>query len=590
MSTPESTARRAQARHSHPGDGEMSQSGIILLFVGLMIAMLMFSLNQTMLGTALPTIVGELNGVDQMLWVSTAFMLASTIMMPIYGKLSDMFNRKYIFIAAIVVFLAGSIVAFFAHNMALLILGRVLQGIGGGGLMILSQSIIAAVVPARQRGKYMGIMGANFAVSSVAGPLIGGWITEGPGWRWNFALMIPLGILALISAIIFLKVPHLNHGRKDRKLDIAGMVLIAEFTSALILATAWGGHQYEWTDPVIVTLLGVAVASAVVFVFVENAVDNPIIPMSLFTDRNFVLCTISGIFVGIGMFGALSYLPTFLQMVHGIAPTPAGLMMVPMNGVMLPVSIIVGFLVSKTGRYKFYPVIGLALVGVALVLLGTVTADQNAWVMIGYLCVMGLGLGLGMQTLVLIVQNSFPVSMVGTATASNNFFRQIGATLGMSVIGSLFTNRLTNNLSDGLKQLGPEAAKAMSGGGANSLTPDFVKTLANPVHDMITHAYADALVPVFMWVSPTAFIGAIILLWVKEKALATKIVQDTPEAHREILDTNTMAVVGDGPATADAIEEALHDADATEANPGDGPDHRAGSPAAEVTAPSGPKH
>jgi len=524
----------------------MGRGSILLLFVGLMLAMFMFSLNQTVLATALPTIVGELNGVDQMLWASTAFMLASTIMMPIYGKIGDLFGRKPLFIFAICMFLIGSTFAFLAHSMALLILGRVFQGIGGGGMMILSQSIIAAVVPARERGKYMGIMGAVFAVSSVAGPLIGGWITEGPGWRWNFAINYPLGALALLAAIFFLKLPKVARDKRP-PIDYAGMLIIAQFTTALILVTAWGGHQYEWNDPIIITLAGVAVVAAITFPFVEFSVPEPIIPMTLFKDRNFVLCTVAGLFLGVAMFGVLSYMPTYLQMVHGIEATKAGLMMIPMMGMMLIVSTSIGFVVSKTGRYKWYPVLGIALVGVALVLLSTLKADSAGIVAMSYLAVLGVGLGLSMQILVLIVQNSFPVSMVGTATASNNFFRQVGATLGMSIIGSLFTNRLMNNLTEGMAKMGAkpsQAGGAAGGGGSQSLTPSRVAQMPKPVHDMIVGAYNDALVPIFLWVVPLLIAAVIILMFVQEKKLATRIDAKSEEA-RAVVNTDSMDIVSD---------------------------------------------
>ncbi len=353
----------------------MTTSAIILLFVGLMIAMFMFSLNQTVLATAPPTIVGELDGVDQMLWVSTAFMLASTIMMPIYGKVGDLFGRKPLFMFAICCFLAGSVFALVANEMSTLILGRVLQGIGGGGMMILSQSIIASVVPARERGKYMGIMGSAFAVSSVAGPLIGGWLTEGPGWRWAFAINFPLGAVALIAAAVFLKIPKHTHGPRP-KIDVGGMALISIVTSCIVLVSAWGGHDYEWGSWQINGLIIVGALAIVAFVIVESKVSEPVIPLRLFVNRDFLLSTIAGLFIGVSMFGVLSYMPTYLQMVHGIDATVAGLMMVPMMGTMLLSSTLIGFVVARTGRYKRYPLIGILLIGASLVLLSTLKADS----------------------------------------------------------------------------------------------------------------------------------------------------------------------------------------------------------------------
>jgi EmrB/QacA subfamily drug resistance transporter len=453
--TPQTTTAPATNGDDTP---PMATSAIILLFVGLMIAMFMFSLNQTVLATALPTIVGELDGVDQMLWVSTAFMLASTIMMPVYGKVGDLFGRKPLFMFAICCFLLGSVFALIANEMSTLIFGRVLQGIGGGGMMILSQSIIASVVPARERGKYMGIMGSAFAVSSVAGPLIGGWLTEGPGWRWAFAINFPLGIIALIAAAIFLKVPKRAKGTGPRpKIDVIGMALISIVTSCIVLVSAWGGHDYAWGSWQINGLIIGGAIAAVAFIFVEFRVSEPVIPMSLFANRDFILCTIAGLFVGIGMFGVLSYMPTYLQMVHGIDATVAGLMMVPMMGTMLVSSTLVGFIVSRTGKYKKYPLTGILIMAASLVLLSQLKAESSAWETIGCLALLGLGLGLSMQTLVLVVQNAFPVSMVGTATASNNYFRQVGATLGMAFIGSVFTQRLMDNIKSGITDIAKAA-------------------------------------------------------------------------------------------------------------------------------------
>lgn len=509
------TASRPAAQ---PAAGEqMSTAAILLLFIGLMVAMFMFSLNQTILATALPTIVGELDGVDLMLWVSTAFMLASTVMMPIYGKIGDLFGRKPLFVFAIIMFMIGSLLAMIAQDMTLLILGRVFQGIGGGGMMILAQSIIAAVVPARQRGKYMGFMGSVFAVSSVAGPLIGGWLTEGPGWRWAFAMNFPLGIFAIISALVFLRIPR-THNAVRPKVDGAGMALVALFTSAIILASAWGGHQYDWISPEIIGLVGIALVAAVAFVFVERRVSEPVIPMWLFKDRNFVLCTVAGLTIGVAMFGVLSYMPTYLQMVHGIDATVAGFMMVPMMATMLVFGTAIGFVVEKTGRYKIYPILGFLCVFASLVLMSFMQADTPAYWSVVHLAMLGLGLGLTMQLLVLIVQNSFPVTVVGTATASNNFFRQIGATLGMAVIGSMFTERLMTQLATSLPSTGAGSATT-----AIRLTPEAVSGLPGPVHELVVTAYNDALMPLFLWVSPLVLIGFVAVLFIQERPLATKI-------------------------------------------------------------------
>lgn len=490
-----------------------------LLLVGLMLSMLLSALNQTVLSTALPTIVGELHGVSDMLWVITAFILTSTISMPIYGKLGDQVGRKSLLIAAILLFMIGSVVGALANDMAVLITARVIQGLGGGGLMILSQAVIADVVPPRERAKYMGMMGGVFAVASVAGPLLGGWFTEGPGWRWVFWINIPLGLLALAGAVFFLKLP--KHAGKP-KLDLGGMVLMAIATTGLVLFATWGGSKYEWSDPIIVALIAGTVVSALAFVLVERRTAEPIIPLHLFKDLNFNLSTFAGLLVGVAMFGAIGYLPTYLQMAFNVNATESGLLMIPMMGALLVASVVSGMLVSKTGRYKWMPITGSLLVAVALVLLSTLTPESPLWMVCAYIAVMGLGLGLSMQILVLIVQNSFPLREVGTATASNNFFRQIGATLGSAVVGSLFASRLAELFTERL----PAAAASEAPGGSNSLTPALVSKLPTEVRDMIISSYNDALTPIFLWMVPLALISAVVLFFVKEKPLADTVEHD----------------------------------------------------------------
>ncbi|WP_345764326.1 MDR family MFS transporter [Diaminobutyricibacter sp. McL0608] len=503
-----------------------AKRSIILLFAGLMVTMLLASLDQTIFGTALPTIVGELHGVDHMLWVTTAYILASTIMLPVYGKLGDLIGRKGLFIGAIVLFMAGSVVGGLAPDMTWLIVGRAVQGLGGGGLMILSQAIIADVVPARERGRYMGIMGGVFALSSVAGPLLGGWFTEGIGWRWAFWMNIPLGILAVLSAVVFLRLPKGSSSKP--KLDWAGMGLLAIASTCLVLVTTWGGTTYDWNSGVIIALIAGTVVTAVAFVLVERRAAEPIMPLALFKDRNFNLTTIAGLIIGIAMFGALAYIPTYLQMVTGANATQAGLLMIPMMAALLLTSIVSGQMVSRTGRYKWLPIVGTAIVAVALVLLSTMTPSLPVWVLCSFLAVMGIGLGMSMQILILIVQNSFPVSKVGTATASNNYFRQIGASLGSAIVGSLFVSRLTQLLTDRMP------AGAGSGGSSNSFTPSLVKSLPGPIRDVIVGAYNDALTPVFLYMVPLILIAVVVLFFVKEKPLATTIERDVVAETLEV--------------------------------------------------------
>lgn len=500
---------------------------ILLIFAGLMVTMLLASLNQTIFSTALPTIVGELKGVDHMLWVTTAYILAATIMIPVYGKVGDLIGRKGLLITAITLFMVGSVFGGLAQDMTWLIVGRAIQGLGGGGLMILAQAIIADVVPARERGKYMGIMGGVFAFSSVAGPLLGGWFTDGIGWRWAFWMNIPLGILAIAAAAFFLRLPKNTNIRP--KLDFIGMFLLGIASTIIVLLSIWGGRTYEWNSPEILSLIVSGLVAAISFVFVERRAKEPIMPLYLFKDRNFNLTTTAGLIIGIAMFGTLAYLPTYLQMVTGVGATEAGLLMIPMMAALLVSSIATGQLVSKTGRYKWFPVVGTSIVIVALLLLSTMTPTMPIWLLCSYLAVMGFGLGMSMQILVLIVQNSFDVSIVGTATASNNYFRQIGASLGAAVVGTLFATKLTELLTNRLPASGTGGA-----GNSNSFTPDLVNHLPTRIHDIVVSSYNEALTPVFLYMVPLIAIAVILLSFVKEKPLATTIKKDAVPESLEI--------------------------------------------------------
>ncbi len=484
-----------------------------LIFAALMLVMLLASLSQTVLSTALPTIVGSLAGAEHLAWVMTAYLLAMTITMPIYGRIGDRFGRKPVLLVAIAVFTIGSLVGAVADSMTVLIAGRAIQGLGGGGLMVLSQAAIADVVPARERGKYMGILGAVFAVSSVAGPLLGGWFTEGPGWRWTFWINVPLGVMAFAAVAYLLHIPRIAAGPKAR-IDYLGMTLLAVATTAVILAATWGGHQYDWNSVQILSLGVVAVVSTIVFVLIERRADEPVIPMALFADRNFVLTTVGSL--GVAMFGSLSYLPTYMQMSVGVDATHAGLMMVPMMGGLLITSIVVGQRVSKTGRYRWYPVSGAAVMGVGLWLLSLLKVGASTWQIEGSLLVLGIGIGLGMQVMTLIVQNSFSHKIVGTATAATNFFRQVGGTLGAAAVGSVFTARLVENLTANL----PESKGQVS---SSSLTPDALAAVPEQVREIIVTAYNEALMPIFLWLVPLALVSVVALAFVREKPLAVTI-------------------------------------------------------------------
>lgn len=503
-----------------PSTSTHEKRTVTLVFAALMLVMLLASLSQTVLSTALPTIVGSLDGADHIAWVMTAYLLGMTVTMPIYGRLGDRVGRKPMLLIAITLFTIGSLVGALAQDMTVLIAGRAVQGLGGGGLMVLSQAAIADVVPARDRGKYMGILGAVFGLSSVAGPLLGGWFTEGPGWRWTFWINVPLGVIAAVAVVALLHKPTVERART--RVDFLGMALLAIATSALILAATWGGHQYDWASPQIIGLLVTTVVGAIAFVAVERRAEEPVMPLALFRDRNFNLTTVGVIILGVAMFGSLSYLPTYLQMSVGVDATHAGLMMIPMMGGMLVTSIVVGQAVSRTGTYRWYPIAGALVTGLGLFLLSTIEIGDSRLRIEGSLLVLGIGIGLGMQILTLIVQNSFSHRIVGTATAANNYFRQVGGTLGAAAVGSIFTSRLTESLATKL----PSAGEAHSG--SSSLTPDSVAHLPQEIHDIVVTAYNGALMPIFLWLAPLTLVSALVLWFVHEKPL-----RHTIEASRQ---------------------------------------------------------
>jgi len=510
---------------------------INLIYVGLLVAMMLSSLDQMVFGTALPTIVGELAGVGQMLWVTTAYLLASTIMMPVYGKLGDLIGRRILLISAISIFIAGSVVGGLAPDMLWLIVGRAIQGVGGGGLMILAQATVADIVPPKDRGKYVGPMGAVFGLSAVAGPLLGGWFAEGIGWRWAFWINIPVGLIALATVAVFLRLPHRDYARP--RLDTAGFVLMSIAVTCFVLFTSWGGNDYEWGSPVIIVLIGGAVLASVAFVLVERRAPEPLIPLFLFKERNFNLATGAGLITLVVMFGAMGYLPTYLQIVHGVNVTTSGLLLLPMVIGMAGAGVGSGQVASRTAHYKWMPLLGTLLIAVAMWLFSTLTVDTPIWVISVASGILGIGIGLGFQILVLIVQNTFPLSAVGTATAANNFFRQIGGTLGTAIVGSIFVARLTGQLTDRL----PQAPRSTAGGvNMDELSPNAVRNMPAQLREVITTSYNDAVAPSFLYLLPLLAIAFVLLLFITEKPLETTLDYDTHRATRHANETTPFEV------------------------------------------------
>lgn len=486
---------------------------VAAVFAGLLLAMFVSALSETVTATALPTIVGDLGGVEHMQWVETAYIMAVTITMPVYGKIGDLYGRKYLFIIALSIFIVGSSTCGLATSMDGLIAGRAVEGLGGGGLIILAQATIADIIPPRQRGKYMGVMGSVFAVSTVVGPILGGWFVQVTGWRWLFAFNIPLAVLAIVVIAAFLAKPAPRAQRPP--FDFLGVATSAVAVSSLVLATAWGGTLFAWTSPEVFGLLALFILAAIAFVLVEKRAAEPIIPLLLFKNSNFVKCTVTGLIIMMGLMGTVTYLPTYFQIVDGLVPEQAGLMTFPMMAGVLTMSVVTGFLATKTGRYKWMPIASTVVAAVGFVLMSQLTVGTSLVVTGLFLFVLGVGIGLGQQILVLIVQNEFSHAIVGTVTAANSFFRQIGSTLGASLVGALFTARLSADLAAQLPRV--------DNININRITPEFVEHVSQPVRHAIATAYSDALVPIFLYVVPLLVIGFVLMLTLKEHPLATKV-------------------------------------------------------------------
>jgi EmrB/QacA subfamily drug resistance transporter len=493
----------------------LTQRRIWLIFSALLAGMLLSSLDQTIVSTAMPTIVGDLGGVAHMAWVTTAYLLATTIAMPIYGKFGDIWGRRNLFLIAIALFTLASLGAALSTGFWEFVTFRGIQGLGGGGLMILSQAIIADIVPAKERGKYLAPMGAVFGVSAIGGPLLGGLFTDHLSWEWCFWINIPVGIAAFAIAWKTLSLPK---KRNTRKVDYLGVVLLSTATTCLILFTDWGGKQYEWTSPTIIGLVVAFVAAVIAFVIVEDRAEQPIIPMALFRNRTFVLATAIGLVLGLGMFSALAFIPTFLQMASGTSASVSGLLTIPMIvGLILTLTLSMRH-ITKTGRYKLFPIVGAVVTALGMLWLTTLAGTTPIWIVCTMLFVLGAGLGFIMQIIVLVVQNAVSPNDVGTATSTNNYFREVGAALGVAVFGSIFTNRLVENLTAAFSANAAQAGAA--GLNPASLVPAQVKAVGDPLKTAIVDSYADALAPVFWYLIPAVLIALVLAIFLPEIPLS----------------------------------------------------------------------
>ncbi|MCI2003119.1 MAG: MFS transporter [Ancrocorticia sp.] len=521
-------SERVERSSSIPGVTFKPDGRFWAIYASLMMVMFLSALDQTIVGTALPTIVGDLGGVEHMSWVLTAYTLAITVAMPVYGKLGDLVGRKPTFLFAIALFLLGSALSGFSTSMGQFIAFRFIQGLGGGGLMISSQAITADILPARVRSVYMAPMGAMFGVASVLGPLVGGWLTDSVSWHWVFWINLPLGIAAWIMIVAFMKLPvH----KVKAKVDWLGLILLDVGAVTLVLLATWGGKQFAWTSWQMMALGAVTIVLWALLPLAERHAAEPIMPLELFTNRTFVVSTLVGMLAMGAMFGVMGYLPTYLQMAYTVSATVSGLMLIPMTVGMLAGSIGSGAMVTKTGRYKVYPVVGSLIAAVGMSLMSTMDADSPVWLVSMFTFLLGLGLGLFFQLLVLLVQNAVPPKIVGATTSSNNFFREIGVSLGAALIGAVFTSRLTSGVTDfftGLSESAdPSVVKVLqhaqaSGLDVSTLTPQAVAQLPAVIHVGIVDAYVNALTPVFLWMAPIFIAAAAISLLFPNKPLGTK--------------------------------------------------------------------
>ncbi|MBX6363521.1 MAG: DHA2 family efflux MFS transporter permease subunit [Gemmatimonadetes bacterium] len=504
---------------------------VLVVFSGLLLVLLLAALDSTIVATALPTIVGELGGLGHLAWVVTAYLLAQTIATPLYGKLGDLYGRKIVLQSGIVLFLLGSALCGVSRSMGQLILFRFIQGLGGGGLTVTTQAVVGDLVSPRERGRYQGIFGAVFGVASIAGPLLGGYITTHLSWRWIFYVNLPVGVaaLAVLAATLPARAERVAHA-----IDYAGAALLAAALGAVILVSDLGGTAYPWGSPTVLALVVVAVVAIGGFVLAERRAGEPVLPLGLFRDRTFALTSAIGLAVGFALFGSVTYLPLFLQVVKGASPTGSGLQMVPMMGGMLVTSIVSGQLISRTGRYKAYPVVGTAVMALGLFLLSRMSPTTRLAAVLGTMLVLGLGLGMVMQVLVVAVQNAVPYRFLGVATSGATLFRLIGGALGTAVLGAIFAVRLARNLA---ALLPPARAAEAAGAG---LTPGALAALPPALRALYAQAFTAALGDVFLVATGVGLVAFVLTWLVPERPLRETVAAVAGEVGREAGETFPM--------------------------------------------------
>jgi EmrB/QacA subfamily drug resistance transporter len=507
---------------STPAPAALTPRQILTAMSGLVVAMLLAQLDNMIVAPALPTIVGDLGGLEHLAWVVTGYILASTIATPIWGKLGDLLGHKATFMSSIVVFLVGSALCGMSQDMLQLVLFRAFQGLGAGGLMVGIMSVIGMMVSPRERGKYVGVMMAVMPAAMIAGPLIGGFITDNASWRWAFYVNLPLGLLSLVVVWHTLNLPSETRPAKV-VIDWWGAALLSVWTTALILLITWGGNQFPWSSWATWALGTVAALGLVAFLLVEQRVAEPIIPLRLFRVLNFSLANAMGFVAGFAMFGGITFLPQFQQFVQGQSATSSGLLLMPLMIAAMVSSLLSGQLISRTGRYKAFPIIGTALLAVGMWLFSTMDVTTTTGVTAAYMVVLGVGMGCLMQTTNLIAQNSVALRDMGAATGSTTFTRTMGGSLGVAVLGALYTHELTRTLAVGG---GAGAASDSSG-----LTPAALRSLPAPVRELFQVAVADGTAAIFLWAAVVGVAGFAASWFIRELPL-----RDTVHGPAEVVE------------------------------------------------------
>jgi EmrB/QacA subfamily drug resistance transporter len=486
----------------------LSRTQVLTAFSGLLLVMFLASLDQTIVATALPTVVGDLGNLRDVAWVVTSYLLASTASTPIWGKFGDLFGRKKMLLTTVIIFLVGSAACGISQNIGELIGFRAFQGLGAGGMISLAMAVVGDLVPPRERGRYQGYIQATFAVASVIGPLAGGFFVDHASWRWIFYVNLPVGIVALIVLSVLL---NGQTQRRNAKVDYLGAALFGGSVVSLLLVTSWGGGQYAWTSGTIIGLLAAFVVLGALFLWWETKAPEPILPLKLFRDPVISVVSVTLFFASLAFFAAIVYVPLFLQVVKGVGATNSGLLLVPMMAGVLVATLVSGRLITKTGRYKIFPVVGLALSSVAMYLFSTMTVDTSRLVVSAYMVLLGLGFGLVTQVLVIAVQNAVDFRTMGTATAATSFFRALGGSVGVAVFGAILNSQISSQLATG-PAAGLRPASLLS-------TPDRIRALAPPVHSAVTHAVSQGLHWVYLVATPLAAIGFLVVLFLKETPL-----------------------------------------------------------------------